>query len=513
MTIKKIATNDNKKDRDMNNSSGSLPTCCPGPAASAKMSTTSSETFSDNESVLGNRRRRAAPCSTRINEERDPFILFGVDISSCSRPVQFLIPAGGLITFTVIYGYYQELVAVHIAGREFALCLATFQFLGYTIWSAILNQIGSMQKRNRREEQQQQQQDASSQRESSVPLRIYVGLSLLRALDLAMATSAMRFITYPTKVLMKSTRVVFTMILGVFIGSKTYRCREYAAAVLLVLGLALFLHADSRESSVVFHPAGIGMMVVSLLCDGAFGNWSEKVMREYRLGHDEFQVQLYFLAFLAVASVALARGELTGGVQFFLFQDGTFDEIMQHNADSPTDWAIGKREKILALFFFSTAGLFGSSCAGAITKNSGALAFSITSTARKAITLFLSFALFHNTCTPEHIAGMIIFLSALVLKSIFSMPRRNTGVSSDSRSKSNDTGTTSACDGDICKGPLLNCNDEESTCSTATMGSGHSGDDTEEEQHDDDDDENDPLISFSDDSIDDLEAATSNTRV
>lgn len=499
------------------NDSGSLPTCCPAATTctASKISRPSCETFSDNESVLGDRRRRAASCSTASDEERDPFILFGVDISSCSRPVQFLIPAGGLITFTVIYGYYQELVAVHIAGREFALCLATFQFLGYTIWSAILNQIGSIQKRNRREVQQQQ--ETSSQKESSVPLRIYVGLSLLRALDLAMATSAMRYITYPTKVLMKSTRVVFTMILGVFIGNKTYRCRDYAAAALLVLGLALFLHADSRESSVVFHPAGIGMMIVSLLCDGAFGNWSEKVMREYRVGHDEFQVQLYLLAFLAMASVALARGELIDGVQFFIFQDGTFDEIGQRKADGPADWAIGKREKILALFFFSTAGLFGSSCAGAITKHSGALAFSITSTARKAITLFLSFALFHNTCTLEHVAGMIIFLSALVLKSIFSMSKRNTGVSIDALSNLNCD--ASACDGDICKGSLLtgSHNDEESTCSTATMDSAHSGDNTEddeEEQHGDDDvDENDPLISFSDASIHDLEAATGSRPV
>ena len=495
-------------------SSDSLPTCCP---ATAKMSTTSScETFSDNESVLGNTCRRRAQCtstSSDDDEESDPFILFGVDISSCSRPVQFLIPAGGLITFTVIYGYYQELVAVHIAGRQFALCLATFQFLGYTIWSAILNQIGSMQKRNI---QEKQQQDTSSQRGSSVPLRIYVGLSLLRALDLAMATSAMRFITYPTKVLMKSTRVVFTMILGVFIGNKTYRCRDYAAAGLLVLGLALFLHADSRESSVVFHPAGIGMMVVSLLCDGTFGNWSEKVMREYRVGHDEFQVQLYFLAFLAVASVALARGELIGGVQFFLLRDGTFDEIEEREIGVPADWKIGKREKIMALFFFSTAGLFGSSCAGAITKHSGALAFSITSTARKAITLFLSFALFHNTCTLEHITGMVIFLSALILKSIFSMSKRSASrddyCAIDSRSNLS-ADVAGACGGDVYKGPLL-MSDEESTCSTATMDSIHSGDEVEEdgEQGDHDDNENDPLISspsnrnaFIDD---DLEAAT-----
>ena len=459
----------------------SSPTCCP---AHEKMSV-SCDAFSDNQSALNQGRRRRAYAS---NAEVDPFILFGVDMSPCSPMVQFVIPAGGLITFTVIYGYYQELVAVHIAGRKFALCLATFQFLGYTIWSAILNQIRTMQKRHR-----QEMHATPSASRSPIPLRIYIGLSLLRALDLSMATSAMRFITYPTKVLMKSTRVVFTMVLGVFIGNKTYRFRDYAAAGLLVLGLALFLHADSRESSVVFHPAGIGMMVVSLLCDGAFGNWSEKVMRDYRVGHDEFQVQLYFLAFLAVASAALARGELISGIQFFLLQDGTADEVSGHEDDATVDWTIGKREKILALVFFSTAGLFGSSCAGAITKHSGALAFSITSTARKAITLFLSFALFHNTCTLEHISGMVILLSALIVKSIFSISRTNDRVDD----------TINAYSADRCKEPLL-MSDEESTCSTATMDSMHSGEDDDPEEgdddlhddHDDDDEnENDPLIS------------------
>lgn len=445
----------------------------------------SCDAFSDNKSALDQGRRRRASAS---DAEVDPFILFGVDMSPCSPMAQFVIPAGGLITFTVIYGYYQELVAVHIAGRKFALCLATFQFLGYTIWSAILNQIGTMQKRHR-----QEIHATPSASRSPIPLRIYIGLSLLRALDLSMATSAMRFITYPTKVLMKSTRVVFTMVLGVFIGNKTYRFRDYAAAGLLVLGLALFLHADSRESSVVFHPAGIVMMIISLLCDGAFGNWSEKVMRDYRVGHDEFQVQLYFLAFLAVASAALARGELISGIQFFLLQDGAADEVSGHEDDATVDWAIGKREKILALVFFSTAGLFGSSCAGAITKHSGALAFSITSTARKAITLFLSFALFHNTSTLEHISGMLIFLSALILKSIFSISRTNDRVDD----------TINAYSADRCKEPLL-MSDEESTCSTATMDSMHSGEDDDPEEgdddlhddhNDDDENENDPLIS------------------
>ena len=63
-------------------------------------------------------------------------------------------------------------------------------------------------------------------------------------------------------------------------------------------------------------------------------------------------------------------------------------------------------------------GFFGSSCSAAITKNFGALTMSITSTARKATTLFLSFMLFDNTCTLEHVAGIAVFISALTAKSL-----------------------------------------------------------------------------------------------
>ena len=63
-------------------------------------------------------------------------------------------------------------------------------------------------------------------------------------------------------------------------------------------------------------------------------------------------------------------------------------------------------------------GFFGSSCSAAITKNFGALTMSITSTARKAATLFLSFVLFDNACTFQHIGGMFVFISALLAKSV-----------------------------------------------------------------------------------------------
>ena len=84
-------------------------------------------------------------------------------------------------------------------------------------------------------------------------------------------------------------------------------------------------------------------------------------------------------------------------------------------------------------------GFFGSSCSAAITKNFGALTMSITSTARKATTLFLSFMLFDNECTFEHVVGIVVFISALTAKSLRRKNKRHTsGITNNKRIRISD---------------------------------------------------------------------------
>mmetsp|Transcript_18815 Transcript_18815/g.40986 ORF Transcript_18815/g.40986 Transcript_18815/m.40986 type:complete len:770 (+) Transcript_18815:449-2758(+) len=371
----------------------------------------------------------SSKAQTHSEHMHDPLILFGLDLSSQPPSVQFFLCACGVFAFTIVYGYLQELLAVHIAGRKFGLFLATCQFAGYAFWSFVLTRIRAYRQGGTAASADDGGAGTNSSTRihapggggcnvgpSSVPLRIYIGLSLIRALDLGMTNLAMQFLNYPAKTLIKSSRVVFTMLLGLVIGGKRYRYRDYLAVSLLVAGLGIFLHADAR-SKTVFHPLGVAMLVVSLTCDGTLNNWSEVIMRGYKVGQDEFQLQLYTIAFLAMIFATHAKGELVQGVHHFFLEAGTVPDI--ESGDSIGDdvtWTV--RRKVLVLFFFSTTGLLGSSCAGAITKRFGALSMSITSTARKAMTLFLSFVAFHNTCTFEHIAGMVIFLGALLMKSL-----------------------------------------------------------------------------------------------
>jgi hypothetical protein len=154
--------------------------------------------------------------------------------------------------------------------------------------------------------------------------------------------------------------------------------------------------------------------LVSLTCDGTLNNWSEQMMEQYQITQDEFHSKLYVVSLIATICAAHMNNELFEGIQHFLLTPGTIPEIESGDDISDTIWTV--KRKTITLIMFGTTGIMGASCLGAITKRFGALSMTLTSTARKATTLFLSFAIFNNTCTSEHIVGVSLFLSGLIMK-------------------------------------------------------------------------------------------------
>ena len=184
----------------------------------------------------------------------------------------------------------------------------------------------------------------------------------------------------------------------------------HATAICIVLGLAIFLHADAK-SSAIFHPVGVLLLSAAHICDDSLSNSSEFVMNEYKVGHDAFQLHLSSIACVALLSVAFIKGELIAGIRFFC-TPGTYEEI--YNDDFPS-WTV--QQKLIVMILFSSFGLFGESCAGAITKTHGAFYMALTTTSRKAASLMVSFLLLPNTCTFQHSCGISLFLFALLMNS------------------------------------------------------------------------------------------------
>ena len=195
----------------------------------------------------------------------EPVLVLGVDISHLSRSMQFIVCASGVFFFSLLYGYLQELLSVQLCSRQLGLFLATFQFSGYTLLSFILRTfVYQTSQRTKTTVKSTNVSSGNYKGTIPVPFKLYMGLSLLRAIDLAMTNLAMQYINYPAKTLMKSSRVVFTMIFGVFITKKSYKLMDYVVVMCMVAGLAIFMHADAN-SSAVFQPIGVMMLVSKAL--------------------------------------------------------------------------------------------------------------------------------------------------------------------------------------------------------------------------------------------------------
>lgn len=340
--------------------------------------------------------------------QKTELILFGKDLTHYNSRTQFVICVAGVFFFTIIYGYLQELITVQIAGRNFGVFLASVQFAGYSFWSLFLDSLRPENRLSMKKGKPLRYLKAFI--EHTLPFSLSLSLSMLKALDLGLTYLALQYINYPAKTLIKSSRVVFTMFLGIVISGKSYSRREYINVFLLVIGLLIFLKADAK-SSAVFHPIGVLMLAGALLCDGLLSNYSEYAMNKYKVGHDAFQLHISTIASLALGIAAFAKGELIEGFKFFMVP-GTFEEVANGSTPSLT-----VQEKILVIILFSSFGLFGASCAGAITKTFGAFYMSLTTTSRKALSLMISFIVFPNTCTFQHALGIAIFMCALIRKS------------------------------------------------------------------------------------------------
>lgn len=211
----------------------------------------------------------------------EPVLVLGFDISHLSRQTQFTLCASAVFGFSLLYGYLQELLSVQLCSRQLGLFLATVQFTGYSLLSFVMRTyVYESQRRRKKFTPKASSLDLDTDTTASssapamasrelikVPFLLYLGLSLLRAVDLGMTNLAMQYINYPAKTLMKSSRVVFTMMFGVLIARKKYRWPDYFIVVCMVLGLVIFMHADAN-SSAVFQPLGVIMLVRLLVfCD------------------------------------------------------------------------------------------------------------------------------------------------------------------------------------------------------------------------------------------------------
>ncbi|CAH8360110.1 unnamed protein product [Eruca vesicaria subsp. sativa] len=230
------------------------------------------------------------------------------------------------------------------------------------------------------------------------PMRTYVKLSAVLMGSHGLTKGSLAYLNYPAQIMFKSTKVLPVMIMGAFIPGlrRKYPVHEYISAFLLVLGLILFTLADAQMSP-NFSMIGILMITGALIMDAFLGNLQEAI---FTMNPETTQMEMLFCSTVVGLPFLFVPMVLTGE----LFRAWT--------ACSQHPYVYG------VLVFEAMATFIGQVSVLSLIALFGAATTALITTARKGVTLLLSYLIFTKPLTEQHGSGLLLIVMGIVLKMV-----------------------------------------------------------------------------------------------
>ncbi|XP_058464120.1 adenosine 3'-phospho 5'-phosphosulfate transporter 2 [Malaya genurostris] len=313
-------------------------------------------------------RQRNAPSPD--GDRKEMKILF-FDLTYYNTTTQFLLCCAGVFVLYLLYGYMQELIFTLDGFKPYGWFLTLIQFAYYTAFGYI-ERLMERVKTPR-----------------CIPLKTYVLLAFLTLGTMGLSNSSLGYLNYPTQVIFKCCKLVPVLIGSILIQGKKHGPLDFLAAFAMCIGLTLFTLADSQVSP-NFNTFGVVLISLALLCDAAIGNVQEKAMREHRAPNNEVVIYSYGIGFVYLTVIMLVTGNLFTGIAF----------CMEHPV-----------ETYGYAFLFSLSGYLGIQIVLTLVRTCGAPLAATVTTARKAVTIALSFVFFSKPFTINYLwSGLIVVL-------------------------------------------------------------------------------------------------------
>jgi len=228
------------------------------------------------------------------------------------------------------------------------------------------------------------------------------------------ATQAVQYVSFPTKVVFKSAKLIPTMIVSTFLnrGSK-YRAVDYAAALLLCLGAAGFTYASNGGSTKSHNQNyyGVFLLCISITCDALVPNIQQKMMnppeKKSTVDGEIKKTKQNGLSAPAVMVNVNTIGFV--GISLYMLIDGSLLETTRSAYTDPT-----------LLIFLNIVGLSLATAVLAYTrliKASNSVTAVTVSTFRKIVTISLSYIVFPKPLNQMHIISGAFVLGGVLINS------------------------------------------------------------------------------------------------
>ena len=205
---------------------------------------------------------------------------------------------------------------------------------------------------------------------------------------------SLKFVSFPTQVLAKSCKVIPVMIMGKFVSNKTYHFFEYATALMISLGVGIFMltSGDSvtdEGTSTTF--SGLIILMGYLLFDAFTSNWQGELFTQYKMSSIQMMAGVNMFSVIFTSVSLIEQGGFFESAAFMF----KYPEFVFHCIVLSICSAFGQ------LFIFHTISEFG------------AVVFTIIMTLRQGFAILLSCIIYHHPVTLWGICGIVLVFSAI----------------------------------------------------------------------------------------------------
>ena len=133
----------------------------------------------------------------------------------------------------------------------------------------------------------------AGQPHNSAPLYKYSYSSFSNIMSSWCQYEALKFVSFPTQVLCKASKMIPVMIMGKIVSGKSYPYHEYFVAVLLSFGTSLFLLShNSNHNQSDRQTTGVGLFILLgyMVFDSFTSNWQSELFKKHKMS----SVQMMF---------------------------------------------------------------------------------------------------------------------------------------------------------------------------------------------------------------------------
>jgi len=229
------------------------------------------------------------------------------------------------------------------------------------------------------------------------PWYIYSPCSISNVLSSWAQYACLRYVSFPTQTLFKSSKVIPVMLVGVFLHKKSYPRVEYVEAVCISLGVSLFMLTEQKPKGGETDTTTVGLLILCMyvLCDSFTSQWQDKIYRAYKVDQFMMMFGVNFFSLLFTTVSLLSTGDMFVALRFIATHPASFWSVLVLSITSATG----------QLFIFYTI------------KRFGPIVFTIMMTTRQMFSMILSCIYYGHSLGFFAVIGALVVFGTLFDKS------------------------------------------------------------------------------------------------